>query len=156
MNRADKQRIRELLEDILDSRRTPEEACADFPELLPEVRERWERLRRVQDQIDAIFPSSGPAGNGASLSGEMPLPRIDGYDVLAILGRGGMGVVYKARHLKLKRQIALKMLLAGAYASPQERARFVREAEAVAGLQHPHIVQLYDVGDLEGRPYFTM
>ena len=84
------------------------------------------------------------------------MPRIPGYDVEALLGRGGMGVVYRARHLRLDRLVALKMLLAGAYAGPPERERFQREAEAVAGLQHPNIVQVYDVGDLDGRPYFTM
>src|SRR5260370_18866597 len=74
----------------------------------------------------------------------------------AILGRGGMGVVYKARHLRLNRIVALKMLLAGAYAAPPELARFQREAEAVAGLRHANIVQVHDVGDQDGRPYFTM
>ena len=67
-----------------------------------------------------------------------------------------MGVVYRARHLRLNRPVALKMLLAGPYARPEERERFQREAEAVAGLRHPNIVQVYDVGDLDGRPYFTM
>src|SRR5258708_5601113 len=67
-----------------------------------------------------------------------------------------MGVVYRARHRKLNRMVALKMLLAGAYARPHEMARFLREAQAIAGLQHPHIVQGHDAGELEGRPYFTM
>ena len=79
-----------------------------------------------------------------------------GYEVLGVLGRGGMGVVYQARHLRLNRPVALKMILAGPYAQPEERQRFVREAEAVAGLQHPNIVQVYDVGESDGRPYFTM
>ena len=73
-----------------------------------------------------------------------------------MLGHGGMGVVYRAWHLRLNRPVALKMLLAGAYARPEERERFLREAEAVAGLRHPNIVQVYDVGDVDGRPYFTM
>ena len=73
-----------------------------------------------------------------------------------LLGRGGMGVVYKARHRRLNRLVALKMLIAGAYAGPPERARFQREAEAVASLHHANIVAVYDVGDHEGCPYFTM
>ena len=84
------------------------------------------------------------------------LPRIRGYEVQGELGRGGMGVVYKAWHRRLNRAVALKMLLAGAYAGPQELERFLREAEAVAGLRHANIVQVHDVGDLDGRPYFTM
>jgi serine/threonine-protein kinase len=67
-----------------------------------------------------------------------------------------MGLVCKARHHRLNRPVALKMLLAGAYAGPNERARFQREAEAVASLHHANIVAVYDVGDHEGCPYFTM
>src|ERR1700752_2034690 len=67
-----------------------------------------------------------------------------------------MGVVYKARHLKLNRTVALKMLLAGGYAGPRELERFKREAEAVAALQHPNIVQVHDAGEHDGFPYFTM
>src|SRR5262249_38668579 len=63
---------------------------------------------------------------------------------------------YRARHLRLGRAVALKMLLAGACASSSERARFQREAEAVAGLHHANIVQVHDVGDHDGQPYFTM
>src|SRR5205085_11868862 len=66
------------------------------------------------------------------------------------------GIVYRALHLRLKRVAALKMLLTGEYASPAELARFMREAEAIAALQHPNIVQIYDVGEVDGRPYFTM
>ena len=73
-----------------------------------------------------------------------------------LLGRGGMGVVYRARHLKLERDVALKMLLAGEFASPRELERFFLEARAIANLSHPNIVQVHDVSEREGRPYFTM
>src|SRR5262249_604597 len=65
-------------------------------------------------------------------------------------------VVFKARHLKLNRTVALKMMLAGPYASSEELARFRREAEAVAVLRHPNIVQVHDAGEITDRPYFTM
>jgi eukaryotic-like serine/threonine-protein kinase len=65
-------------------------------------------------------------------------------------------VVYRARHLRLGRLVALKMALAGSCAGPNERERFRREAQAVAALRHPNVVQVYDVGDADGRPYFTM
>ena len=87
---------------------------------------------------------------------ELPLPQVPGYEVEAVLGHGGMGVVFRARHLRLGRLVALKMTLAGSYAGPPERERFRREAEAIAALRHANVVQVYDVGDWAGRPYFTM
>ena len=75
--------------------------------------------------------------------------------MLALLGHGGMGAVYKAWDLRLKRLVAIKMLLAG-LRRPRERERFLREAEAAAGLRHPNIVQVYDVGITTARPYFTL
>ena len=83
-------------------------------------------------------------------------PVIPGYEIVRELGRGGMGVVYLARHQQLKRLVALKMILAGAHAGPDALARFHREAEAVARLQHPGITQIYDVGEQEGRPFLTL
>ena len=79
-----------------------------------------------------------------------------GYDVEQELGRGGMGVVYKARHLRLNRTIALKMILAGSHAGPAELQRFLVEAEAVAQIQHPNIVQIFESGQQDGLPFITL
>src|SRR5262249_10512232 len=87
---------------------------------------------------------------------EPTAPALPGYEVLGVLGRGGMGVVYQARDLRLKRMVALKMVLAGAHAAAEEHARFRREAEAVARLQHPNIVQVYEVGEQDGVPYLAL
>jgi hypothetical protein len=79
-----------------------------------------------------------------------------GYEVLSELGRGGMGVVYQARHVALNRVVALKMILSGAHASGDEMARFRREAEAIARLQHPGIVAVHEIGEHNGHPFFSL
>jgi len=83
-------------------------------------------------------------------------PSMAGYEIVSELGRGGMGVVYKARHLGLDRLVALKMILAGPHAGPKDLGRFRQEAEAVARLRHVNIVQVYDIAESEGRPYFAL
>jgi hypothetical protein len=145
-----------LLEEMLDAGKTPEEVCRDCPELLPEVRRRWQEFQRIDAQVRTCLPglATSPYA-GAAASPAAGLPQVSGYKVEAVLGRGGMGVVYRARHLALKRIVALKMLAAG-HPHPDERSRFRAEAEAVARLQHPNIVQIHEVGEADGRPFFAL
>ena len=85
-----------------------------------------------------------------------PVPKVPGYEIVGTLGRGGMGVVYKARQLGLERLVALKMIIGGSAASDQAVRRFLVEAQAVARFQHPGIVQIYEVGEFETLPYFSL
>ncbi|GEM_PF-1326531 len=86
----------------------------------------------------------------------IPLPSIPKYEVIRALAKGGMGVVFLAKQDGLHRHVALKMILAGRYADAEERRRFQQEAEAIAQLRHPNIVQIFDIGENDGRPFFAM
>jgi eukaryotic-like serine/threonine-protein kinase len=123
-----------------------------------------DELERLTDLDPANWPVPpvpwrGYGGGSEAPSGPPPdaaLPSIPGYQVLEKLGRGGNGVVYLVYDPRLKRQVALKRILAGAEASPSDRARFRTDAEALARLRHPNIVQIHEVGEHDGRPFFVM
>ena len=100
------------------------------------------------------IPADGPTP-GKPRVGQIG-PELPGYEILEVIGRGGMGIVYKALHLRLDRLVALKMVLSGAHATPEQLARFSIESQAVAQLQHPGIVQIYEVGEHDGLPYFSL
>jgi eukaryotic-like serine/threonine-protein kinase len=147
-------RIFALLEEALTTERPVEEICGDCSDLLPELRLRIELCRDLDGRLDEMFPLS--EGTQPPARSTAAIPDIPGYTIKSILGRGGIGIVYHAQHLKLNRSVALKMLLGGEYASETELARLVREARSIAALRHPNIVQVYDVGEVGGLPFFTM
>jgi serine/threonine protein kinase len=114
-----------------------------------------ERIRQRLKQMSSwLEPTVGVQATGPAVRCEWPA--VPGHEIEGELGRGGMGVVYRARQLGLNRTVALKMVLHGAQASAKNLARFRAEAAAIARLQHPNIVQIYDVGETEGRPYFVL
>jgi tetratricopeptide (TPR) repeat protein len=110
----------------------------------------------LPEELTAPMSPTGRPPGSRMLSGAAPVPEIPGYEILDRLGHGGMGVVYRARHLRLRRLVALKVILSGSHVSPQQRARFQIEAEALASLQHPNIVQVHEVGEAGGQPFLAL
>jgi formylglycine-generating enzyme required for sulfatase activity len=109
--------------------------------------------------LTGSFEAGAPPTVGsqpAAAATGMTLPQVAGYTILGVLGSGGMGVVYKAQQTALRRVVALKMILHGDYAGEDQRRRFQAEAEAIAALQYPHIVQVHEVGEHNGLPYFSL
>src|SRR5262249_33792099 len=107
-------RIMTLVEEILDSNVAPEEACRDCPELLSAVRMRLERFRSIDARLIEVFPpheSSGDTPTTVRRRAPDAIPVIPGYELQDAVGSGGMGVVYRARHTRLNRLVAIKMLL---------------------------------------------
>jgi WD40 repeat protein/tRNA A-37 threonylcarbamoyl transferase component Bud32 len=115
-------------------------------------------------QVFVESPETTPADDGRTESstrdrrvgGDDGLPHVPGYEVVARIGQGGMGVVYKARDAKLKRLVALKMVLAADFARPVQMTRFLIEGEMLARLHHPNIVQVHEVGQYENKPFLVL
>jgi tetratricopeptide (TPR) repeat protein len=161
--RADSQAVLDLIyhefvlrEEAGDSPKL-DEYLRRFPELADELRLQFE----VEQALEK--GTSFDAGKHPTVVGDRPAeggpkgrPGVPGYEILGELGRGGMGVVYKARQLRLNRLVALKMILAGDHAAPETALRFLAEAESVARLHHPNIAQIYASGECDGRAYFEM
>jgi serine/threonine protein kinase/WD40 repeat protein len=127
---------------------SPEELCPDDPSLWDALRRRLAKRRRLSPFL--ALPTISMLGAAAS---SLPALLPD-YEILEVVGRGGMGIVYKARQVKLNRLVALKMILSGA--PPSDLARFRTEAEAVASLDHPNIIRIIEVGEYAGHPYLVL
>src|SRR5262249_52443465 len=104
--------------------------------------------------LDRAVISQTDASRGGQADSD--LPRVPGYQIISELGHGGMGVVYQARQLSLTRLVALKMIASDDHADPTAQARFRTEAVAVARLQHPNIIHIYEVGEHAGRAFLAL
>jgi len=162
---ADKERqLNELLAEYLEAAeagKTPDRAAllARHPDFAVELDEFINNLEGlVRSGPSAQEPVAATLAMNAEHHGMSPQPgsRLGDYEILKEIARGGMGVVYRVRHLSLNRDVALKMILGSQQANDHSLRRFRVEAEAVAHLDHPNIVPIYEVGDISGKPYFTM
>jgi len=122
--------------------------------------ERCERCAAPPDAVQSTLMSSPGHARGETRTPSLPpgtkVSYFGDFELLSEIARGGMGVVWRARQQSLQRDVALKMIRAGAFAGSEEVARFLREAQAAANLQHPNIVAIHEVGEYQGQHYFTM
>jgi len=136
----------------------PEAAEIQVGETLPLPQPREQTVSTVRGETALAWQEGESARPDSAVrsSPVRPLPSIPGYELLGESGRGGMAIVYKARQTNLDRLVALKVLREGTYASEQELTRFRHEALAIARIQHPNVIQVYDIGEHEGLTYLAM
>lgn len=165
MSTSHDERLAELLAGFVEQAREGKSpdvdaAARDHPELAVELRELW-AMAALADDLASVADESdfaGPAGDSGPVpqrSAAMP-GEFGDYELLEKIGEGGMGIVFRARQKSLGRIVALKMIQRGALASAADVARFRAEAAAAAHLEHPQIVPVYEVGQHDGQPYFSM
>lgn len=167
---AREEHLAELIADLVEQGRTGQSpdielVARQYPELAADLRELWTTAMIAEDVASYSDLLDGPdhatqdgsvENSPAALDIPLSARGFGDYELLEELGRGGMGVVYKARQISLGRTVALKMILRGELASLPDVVRFRAEAASAAHLDHPHIVPVYEVGEHEGQPYFSM
>lgn len=157
--------LKQLVQADLECRLRAGESARveDYLQRFPELQQARQTLLdllahefRLRRQGEAADQRSLTVHDGAEIPAVPMFPALPGYEVVEQLGRGGMGVVFKAWQCSLKRFVALKMLCDGSLVDAEQRARFRAEAESVAHLRHPNIVQIYEIDEHEGRPYLAL
>jgi serine/threonine-protein kinase len=130
--------------------------CEQYPEHASELRYLWGTVL-VTDAVGAQQALASAVGEGEAMVWPPQLPfSIGDYELIEQVGQGGMGIVFRARQMSLGREVAIKMIQQDRLNSPEDHQRFLAEAEATARLQHPGIVQVYEVGQFDGTPFFSM
>jgi serine/threonine-protein kinase len=140
----------------------PEAFIGQYPQFADGLREFFRDDHRVARALQAYTPAAAAdealtlGDDGATPDASPPQRTFGDFELLEEIGRGGMGIVYKARQISLGRTVAIKMILSGQFASPEEVRRFEVEARNAATLEHPNIVPVYEVGCVGAQHYFTM